>query len=107
MNILDGYILEASYIFVMSFEFAVLLFAGAVYLCKFYPVFRGGCWQSVWKVAINEELHTATLHGSISVSISYKQSDFPLHGIDWNVDITSVTHGFLCTDKACHRRIHV
>ncbi|XP_073392615.1 F-actin-capping protein subunit alpha isoform X2 [Physcomitrium patens] len=28
--------------------------------------FRGGCWQSVWGVLINEELHSASLQGTIS-----------------------------------------
>ncbi|KAG0561511.1 hypothetical protein KC19_9G070000 [Ceratodon purpureus] len=33
--------------------------------------FRGGCWQSVWRVLINEELRTATLQGTISVNAHY------------------------------------
>ncbi|XP_024385990.1 F-actin-capping protein subunit alpha isoform X1 [Physcomitrium patens] len=33
--------------------------------------FRGGCWQSVWGVLINEELHSASLQGTISVNAHY------------------------------------
>ncbi|XP_073385241.1 F-actin-capping protein subunit alpha [Physcomitrium patens] len=33
--------------------------------------FRGGCWQSVWKVLINDELHSASLEGSITVNAHY------------------------------------
>lgn len=33
--------------------------------------FRGGCWQSVWRVLINDESHSASLNGSINVNAHY------------------------------------